>query len=135
MKHIAFLPLLLVCTPALASDTSGNALGTMQLGTYVCELPGDAAGPASVRVPQEDFAITNASSYEADGGHGAYLLTGNSLVMTSGPPARQSLSPPDQRLSAQAGRQRRARTAALCQAEPEYRLSKPYPDTALRVRA
>ncbi len=51
----------------------------------MCELPGDAAGPAGIRRPAEDFVVTNASSYRAGGGKGIYLLTGDRMVFTSGP--------------------------------------------------
>lgn len=63
----------------------GGPIGTMQLGNYVCELPGDATGAAGLRVPEQDFTILNASSYEAGGLAGTYLLTGDVLVMTAGP--------------------------------------------------
>lgn len=75
--------LLLAAAPAIGAP--GGAIGTMQRGYYTCELPGDAAGPAGQRVPDSDFTITNASSYEAAGQSGTYLLTGDVMTMTSGP--------------------------------------------------
>jgi hypothetical protein len=70
-------------TPALAAP--GGALGTMPKGSYTCERPGDATGAIGVRVPVEDFAIENGSAYTSSTGRGVYLLTGDRLVMTSGP--------------------------------------------------
>jgi hypothetical protein len=75
--------LLLAAVPALAAP--GGSIGTMQRGHYVCELPGDATGPAGQRMPDSDFTITNASSYQSAGLAGTYLLTDNILIMTSGP--------------------------------------------------
>ena len=83
MKQLAALPLLLLAAPALA--VGADALNTLQLGVYACELPGDAAGPAGIPVPGEDFTVINASSYTTATGRGAYLLTGDNVVMTSGP--------------------------------------------------
>ena len=67
----------------LAADS--GKLGTLPLGRYLCELPGDAAGPASVPVDDAWFDINNASSYDAEGGSGTYLLTGKEVVFTRGP--------------------------------------------------
>jgi hypothetical protein len=75
--------LLLAAAPALGAP--GGAIGTMQRGHYVCELPGDAAAAAGQRVPDSDFSITNASSYQSAGLAGTYLLTDDVLTMTSGP--------------------------------------------------
>jgi hypothetical protein len=83
MKRGLSILLVLAAGPALAAP--GGAIGTMQRGHYVCELPGDATGLAGRRVPDSDFTITNASSYEAAGLSGTYLLTGDVLTMTSGP--------------------------------------------------
>ena len=88
MIMIRFLLLFaLVAAPAFAAP--GGPIGTLPLGVYRCELPGDAAGPVGVRVAKEDFTIANASSYAAEGGRGTYLLTGDVLAMTSGPKAGQ----------------------------------------------
>ena len=48
-------------------------------------LPGDASGPAWHRVPDADFTILNASSYEAKGSSGVYLLRGDLVTFTRGP--------------------------------------------------
>jgi hypothetical protein len=60
-------------------------LGTLEPGRYLCELPGDAAGLASVPLPDMWFDVVNASSYTAPAGSGTYLLTGETLVFTRGP--------------------------------------------------
>jgi hypothetical protein len=83
MSRLVTALLLLVAAPAIGAP--GGAIGTMQRGHYVCELPGDANGPAGLRVPDSDFTITNASSYQSMGLSGTYLLTDNVLTMTSGP--------------------------------------------------
>lgn len=57
----------------------------MPAGDYRCELPGDATGPAGMRVPDEDFTVVTASSYRAGGAMGSYLLAGDNLTMTGGP--------------------------------------------------
>ena len=67
----------------------GGELGTLELGDYVCEMPGDASGPVGRPLPAYDFSVISASSYIADGRIGSYLLIGDELVMTSG--ARQGL--------------------------------------------
>jgi len=60
-------------------------IGTLPLGTYECTLPGDASGPAWHRIPDSDFTIHNASSYEARGQRGVYLLRGSEITFTRGP--------------------------------------------------
>ena len=72
-----------LAAPVLAAP--GGALGTMPKGSYACERPGDATGAIGVRVPDEDFTIENGSAYTTRTGRGVYLLTGERLVMTSGP--------------------------------------------------
>lgn len=74
---------LLLAAPLLA--TPGGDLDTLPLGDYVCELPGDATGPAGHRVPAEDFTVVTASSYRAREALGSYLLVGDQLTMTGGP--------------------------------------------------
>lgn len=70
---------------ATGAPAADGPLGTLPLGRYLCELPGDAAGPASIPVEGAWFDIVNASSYAAEGGNGTYLLTGKNLVFTRGP--------------------------------------------------
>lgn len=75
--------ILLAAAPAAA--VPGGKLGTMEAGTYICELPGDAGGPAGIRQPEEGFDIVNSTTYRNAQGRGTYLLTGDVLTMTSGP--------------------------------------------------
>ena len=63
----------------------GGDMETMPIGDYICELPGDAAGPSGVHVPAEDFTVVTASSYRAGEAMGSYLLAGDQLTMTGGP--------------------------------------------------
>lgn len=74
---------LILSAPALA--VPGGRLGTLPGGIYRCELPGDALGPVGHRVPEADFTVLTASTYRAGARAGSYLLTGDRLVMTSGP--------------------------------------------------
>jgi hypothetical protein len=78
------LPLALLAAHAVAGDDGGR-LGTLQLGRYLCEIPGDAAGPASIPVAGAWFDVNTASSYDTEGGSGTYLLTGDKVVFTRGP--------------------------------------------------
>jgi hypothetical protein len=80
---IGFAAIALLAAPALA--VPGGEIGTLERGRYVCELPGDALGPRGRHVPAEDFRVVHGSSYRADGKRGTYLLTGDQVVMTSGP--------------------------------------------------
>ena len=79
------LALLAVLLAGPLAATPGGDLETMPAGDYVCELPGDATGPAGVHVPAEDFTVVTASSYRAGGMMGSYLLAGSDLTMTGGP--------------------------------------------------
>ena len=82
LRDLGLVAGLLFAPPALAAP--GGDIATLPIGDYICELPGDAAGPAGRHVPAEDFAVVTASSYRALGTLGSYLLTGRQLVMTSG---------------------------------------------------
>ncbi|MCJ2187351.1 hypothetical protein [Novosphingobium beihaiensis] len=62
----------------------GGRIGTLALGSYTCELPGDAGGPTGTPMPGYHFRIVNASSYKAGGIRGSYLYTGDRVVMTGG---------------------------------------------------
>ena len=81
-SHLA-VGALLLGVPAAA--TPGGEIGTLATGEFMCELPGDASGPVGTPVPEEGFTVVNASSYAAAGAVGSYLLTGDTVVMTSGP--------------------------------------------------
>jgi len=87
MIHRAVLPLIAasLCCGTNLLAAPGGRLGTLPIGEYRCELPGDATGLGGHPVPDENFAIRNASSYANAVGSGSYLLTGETVVMTSGP--------------------------------------------------
>ncbi|APE28591.1 hypothetical protein [Aurantiacibacter gangjinensis] len=70
-----------ISAPAIADDD----IGTIARGQYVCELPGDAGGPAGIAQPQESFRIESASRYSSPQGSGTYLRRGDRVIMTSGP--------------------------------------------------
>ena len=82
MKALS-IPVLLavVAAPALGQ----GAIGTIERGAYVCELPGDANGPAGIAQPDRGFTIESASRYTSPQGSGTYLRRGGTLVFTSGP--------------------------------------------------
>jgi hypothetical protein len=82
-RALLALPLVLLAAPAAA--VPGGDIDTLEIGRYVCELPGDALGPRGVLQPHEDFQIVVGSSYMAEGLRGTYLLTGDDVVFTSGP--------------------------------------------------
>ena len=85
MIRATLIALPLLCAAGALDAAPGGALGTLPLGQYRCELPGDATGPAGIAQPAADFTVTNASSYRAAGGIGIYLVTGDRLTFTSGP--------------------------------------------------
>ncbi|MET1754884.1 hypothetical protein ABVV53_05335 [Novosphingobium sp. RD2P27] len=62
----------------------GGLIGTLPLGIYTCELPGDAGGPIRVAADEFDFTVVHGSSYRSGGDRGSYLLTGDLVTMTSG---------------------------------------------------
>lgn len=83
MKRSAAMLACLFAAPVLAAP--GGQIDSLEPGDYVCELPGDATGPAGIRQDSQAFSIINASSYRAGGRNGTYLLTGDVLTLTSGP--------------------------------------------------
>ena len=84
-----FVPLaMLAAAPALAQ----GAIGTVERGTYACELPGNAGGRAGVAQPERGFTIESASRYSAPQGAGTYLRRGDTLTFTSGPRQGESYS-------------------------------------------
>lgn len=87
MKRLLFVPALYLAMslPATAAATASGRMSTLPVGTYRCELPGDASGPSGRPVAEENFTIRNASTYFGADGEGSYLLTDDRLVMTSGP--------------------------------------------------
>ncbi len=84
MKRGLAIAAMIATGPALAAP--GGPIDSLSPGRYLCELPGDATGPAGLRQDDETFVVLNASSYEAErGGRGTYLVTGNVVTITSGP--------------------------------------------------
>lgn len=62
----------------------GGPISTLPIGTYTCELPGDAGGAPGKLVPEYEFRIVNSSSYKAGGIRGSYLFVGDRVTMTGG---------------------------------------------------
>jgi len=79
------LPTALLVLSAAAFAVPGGPIDVLAPAAYQCEMPGDASGPAGYRVPGEDFTIVNSNTYYSGNGRGTYLLTGDLLVLTSGP--------------------------------------------------
>lgn len=80
----------LLAVPALA--VPGGKLSTLERGTWVCEMPGDAATARGVPVPEAGFEITRSSNYRTPAGRGTYLRTGDQVTLTSGPRKGESYS-------------------------------------------
>ncbi len=100
---LAATALFALAAPALVSAAppaiqQAGRIDTLPLGHYECTLPGSASGPAWHRVPGSDFAILNASSYEAQGERGIYLLRGNLVTFTAGPLRGQTMERTGQRI-------------------------------------
>lgn len=79
-----------VAAPAFAPLFAQGPIGTLERGTYHCELPGDAAGRAGIVQPQASFTIESASRYSSAQGGGAYLRRGEVVTLTSGPRSGES---------------------------------------------
>ena len=80
------LPLLFIAlfaaTPLAAKP---GPIATLALGRYVCERPAEPGAQVAVTDAAASFAVTTASRYvAADGTRGTYLLTGDTVEMTSG---------------------------------------------------
>ena len=68
-----------------ANASAQGPIGTLDRGTYVCELPGDASREAGIPQPEADFTIVGASRYSSAQGGGNYLRRGDVVTFTSGP--------------------------------------------------
>ncbi len=79
------LPIALTALSAAALAVPGGPIDVLAPAAYQCEMPGDASGPAGYRLQAEDFTIVNSNTYYTAKGRGTYLLTGDLLVLTSGP--------------------------------------------------
>ncbi|HQV04153.1 MULTISPECIES: elongation factor P [unclassified Novosphingobium] len=75
----------LLAASAAAFAVPGGPIDSLLPGAFACELPGDATNAAGYRVDDENFVIANSNSYYTPAGRGIYLLTGDDLVLTSGP--------------------------------------------------
>ena len=71
----------------IATSVSASQIQTLPLGSYYCEMPGDAMHAAGRHMPGQDFAVVHSSTYASGGMQGSYLLTANIIQMTSGPRA------------------------------------------------
>jgi hypothetical protein len=83
MKTITALAALLLATPVLA--TTGGKLGTLDRGSWTCEMPGDAGSERGIPVDGAEFVVTPSSTYRTETGSGTYLRTGDMVTITSGP--------------------------------------------------
>jgi len=82
---IRSLPLAAVLAAASSIAVAQGPINTVERGAYQCELPGDAAGQASIVQPERSFRIESSSRYSSPQGNGTYLRSGTRLEMTSGP--------------------------------------------------
>ena len=83
--YIAMAAAALLAAPAFAPACAQGAIGTVERGTYVCELPGSADGKAGIEQPDRALTIQSASRYSSPQGSGTYLRRGDTLTLTSGP--------------------------------------------------
>ena len=78
------LVLMTFCAAAPLAAKPGP-IATLTLGRYVCERPAEPGSQVAVTDAAASFAVTTASRYVAsDGTRGTYLLTGDTVEMTSG---------------------------------------------------
>jgi hypothetical protein len=76
------LPILLGAAPLAAKP---GPLATLTPGHYVCERPVSAGLQPAATDAAASFEVTTSSRYiAADGTRGTYLLTGDTVEMTSG---------------------------------------------------
>lgn len=74
------------CLAGAAEAASGGRLGLLMVGRYDCELPGNAGGALSYADAAASFEVVPSSRYVgANAKPGTYLLTGDTVTMTSGP--------------------------------------------------
>ncbi len=69
----------------VANAAMAMPLETLPHGRYICALPGNAGGPAWLKIEGKDIEIRNASSYRAHGKSGIYLKIGPKILFTRGP--------------------------------------------------
>ena len=71
--------------PFSAHAAPGGKMNLLPVGTYRCEMPGDASGSAGRVQSDAGFTILKNSRYSTRRGSGSYLVIGDRLQMTSGP--------------------------------------------------
>jgi len=81
IRLIAVLTFAGAHTVALA----GGGITALPVGSYTCEVPGRADGPAALAAPKESFTILSGTTYQSAEGRGLYLYTGGEVTMTTGP--------------------------------------------------
>lgn len=91
MKSLVSALVLAAASLAVPASAQGG-IGVVARGTYVCELPGDAAGRAGIEQPDRNFTIQSASRYTSPQGKGTYLRRGDTLTLTSGPRRGESFT-------------------------------------------
>lgn len=79
------IPALLLAASGAAFAVPGGPIDVLAPAAYACEMPGNATNADGYRVDEENFAIADSTSYFTPEGRGTYLLTGDDLVLTSGP--------------------------------------------------
>jgi hypothetical protein len=79
------VPAMLLGLSGAAFAVPGGEIDVLAPAAYACEMPGDATNAAGYRVDDENFSIANSNAYFTPAGRGTYLLTGDLLVLTSGP--------------------------------------------------
>jgi hypothetical protein len=78
--------LLAIAVAATSAAAQTGPLRTLMPGRYDCERPGPPGSQLFERDADASFEVTSASRYIAGSGAiGTYLMTGGTIVMTSGP--------------------------------------------------
>jgi hypothetical protein len=82
---LALAPLTLAQASPAPKPPPGGLLRTLLKGYWICESAGDAVS-APTPYPQDSFRVIADSGYRTSAGQtGTYLLTGNDMLMTTGP--------------------------------------------------
>ena len=84
-RHACAALATIACTATAAPSPAQDRIQTLERGTFICELPGDAEGKAGIRQEDAGFTIASASRYLSPQGSGTYLRRGEVVEMTSGP--------------------------------------------------
>jgi len=100
-SSVAIAFLFALSAPALAA--SEGKLDTLERGTWVCEMPGDASTERGIPVPEANFEVTHSSTYRTENGRGTYLRMGDKVTVTSGPHKGQRFTVDSERMIKQLG--------------------------------